>query len=65
MYVGNGLNDLECIRKVGYGVAVADAHEEVLRHAKFHLHSKGGEGAIQELYNLIMKDLQNRMEESL
>ncbi len=49
LYIGNDTNDLECFRQVGFGVAVADAHPEILAQAKLVLSCKGGEGAIREL----------------
>lgn len=49
VYVGNDVNDLACIRFVGCGVAVADAHPEVLREADMVLTRSGGHGAVREL----------------
>ena len=55
IYVGNDVNDLDCMRMVGCPVAVADAIEEVRSIARIVLHTKGGEGAIRELSELIFK----------
>src|SRR5262245_8729485 len=49
IYVGNDVNDLECMRLVGCAVAVADAHPEVARAADLILTSAGGRGAVREL----------------
>jgi N-acylneuraminate cytidylyltransferase len=53
-YVGNDVNDLQCMASTGCGVAVADAHPEVLRHADIILKASGGGGAIRELCGLIL-----------
>jgi N-acylneuraminate cytidylyltransferase len=49
IYVGNDINDLDCMRLVGCGVAVADAHPDVRRIADFTLSCAGGRGAVREL----------------
>jgi YrbI family 3-deoxy-D-manno-octulosonate 8-phosphate phosphatase len=54
VYVGNDVNDLECMRLVGCPVAVADAQPEVLRAADVILLSSGGKGAVRELAEMIL-----------
>ena len=54
LYIGNDLNDLECIKYVGFPVAVNDAVDLVKKNSKIILDSKGGDGAIRELV-LILK----------
>ncbi len=49
LYVGNDLNDLECMKFVGIPIAVANSHDKVLKKSKLILNTKGGEGAIREL----------------
>jgi N-acylneuraminate cytidylyltransferase len=49
IYVGNDVNDLDCMRFVGCGVAVADAHPDVRRVADLTLACAGGHGAVREL----------------
>src|SRR5262245_12927233 len=49
IYLGNDINDLDCMRLVGCGVAVADAHPDVLRAADLTLTCAGGRGAVREL----------------
>jgi N-acylneuraminate cytidylyltransferase len=49
VYVGNDVNDLDCMRLVGCAVAVADAHQDVLRAAHIVLARPGGAGAVREL----------------
>lgn len=54
-YVGNDVNDLECLRAVGCGIAVSDSHPQVLAVARIVLSAPGGRGAIRELAELIEK----------
>jgi YrbI family 3-deoxy-D-manno-octulosonate 8-phosphate phosphatase len=53
-YVGNDLNDLECIEAVGVGIAVADAYPQVLRAAHHVTTNSGGNGAVREVCEWIM-----------
>jgi len=53
LYVGNDLNDLECMKFVGVPVSVANSNAKVLRNSKLILNTKGGEGAIRELSNFL------------
>lgn len=55
VYVGNDLNDLECIRKARLGVAVADAVKEVKAEANLTLKNLGGHGAAREIIELVLK----------
>jgi len=63
IYVGNDLNDLECLQAVGCGVVVADAHPDVLSSAKIVLDSRGGHGAIRELADLVKEKLEKARKE--
>ena len=54
-YIGNDTPDIECIKNVGIGVAVNDSHESVLKVADYVTTKKGGEGAIREVIDLILK----------
>ncbi|MCB9554933.1 MAG: HAD hydrolase family protein [Deltaproteobacteria bacterium] len=49
VFVGNDLNDLECVKAAGLGVAVADAHPDLCLVADLVLRRPGGQGAIREL----------------
>lgn len=60
IYLGNDINDLECMRAVGCGVAVADAHPEALRTARLVLAANGGKGAVRELCELILERFRQR-----
>ena len=57
-YIGDDINDLECIKKCGVGVAVGDAVREVKRAADITTRKAGGHGAIRELTDLI-RSVQN------
>ena len=59
VYVGNDINDLGCMRMVGWPIAVADAHPEVAAAARIVLARPGGRGAVREIADLILS-LRNR-----
>jgi YrbI family 3-deoxy-D-manno-octulosonate 8-phosphate phosphatase len=61
VYIGNDVNDLECINAVGCGVAVNDSVPEILSAALIVLSAKGGNGALRELSELILKRLQKNI----
>jgi YrbI family 3-deoxy-D-manno-octulosonate 8-phosphate phosphatase len=55
-YIGDDLLDLASIRAVGLGVAVADAVEDVRRVAKYTTSVRGGQAAVREVVELILKN---------
>jgi len=55
-YVGDDLMDLPPIRHVGFGVAVANAVDELKAHADYITTRRGGEGAVREVIDLILKE---------
>jgi N-acylneuraminate cytidylyltransferase len=55
VYVGNDVNDLTCMQEVGCPVVVSDSHPAVLKFGKIVLTSRGGEGALREICDLIIK----------
>jgi 3-deoxy-D-manno-octulosonate 8-phosphate phosphatase (KDO 8-P phosphatase) len=55
-FIGDDLPDLPVMRYVGLGVAVADAANEVKRHADYVTTKPGGAGAVREVVELILKD---------
>jgi N-acylneuraminate cytidylyltransferase len=57
IYVGNDLNDLPCFEIAGWSVAVADAYPEVLRAADYVLTKNGGQGAVRELCEMVLKNM--------
>jgi N-acylneuraminate cytidylyltransferase len=57
IFVGNDINDLEVFPVVGFAVAPANAHRDVLRRADLVLSKAGGEGAVRELCDMILSRL--------
>jgi len=55
-YIGDDLTDLPVIRYVGFGVAVANAADEVKRYADYVTSRPGGSGAVREVIEYILKE---------
>ncbi len=55
LYVGDDLPDLDVFKVTGLSAAVNDACPEMKSRADFILKSKGGEGAIREVCELLLK----------
>jgi N-acylneuraminate cytidylyltransferase len=53
-YLGNDINDLECMRHVGLSVAVADAWPAVKKQARLVLTMNGGCGAVREFSDRVI-----------
>ena len=54
-YVGDDIVDVPVFLRIGFAVAVADAMEYVKKTADFVTSLKGGEGAVRELCEMILK----------
>jgi len=54
-YMGDDLFDLPAIRYVGLGAAPADAHPFVIENADWVSPFRGGEGAVRDLIELVLK----------
>ena len=54
IYLGNDLNDLPVMRKVGFSVAPSDAHPLVRECAKIVLPKKGGDGFVRAFVELLL-----------
>ena len=54
-FMGDDLPDLNLLKQVGFSVAVANASEDVKRHAHYITKKRGGEGAVREVLELILK----------
>lgn len=54
-YIGDDLNDLEALRKVGVSACPQDAYDEVLNSCHYVCENKGGYGALREFAELIIK----------
>ncbi len=55
-YIGDDLPDLPVIRYVGFGVAVANAVDEVKEYADYVTSRAGGSGAVREVIEHILKE---------
>jgi 3-deoxy-D-manno-octulosonate 8-phosphate phosphatase (KDO 8-P phosphatase) len=53
--MGDDLPDLALMKKVGLSIAVADAHKTVLKYADMVTLEKGGNGAVRETCEAILK----------
>jgi len=54
-YIGNDINDIECLNYVELAVIPADAHPDVFPHANWVLSHPGGRGAIREFADGIVR----------
>lgn len=54
-FVGDDLNDLSALECVGLACAVADAAEPVLAAAHYIAQRRGGDGAVREVCELLIK----------
>ena len=52
-YVGNDINDIECLKIVGLPVCVADAWPSVKEISRVITKAKGGYGAVREFCDFI------------
>ena len=53
-YIGNDVNDIECIQNSGIGVAVSDSVNQVLQVADIVTTKKGGHGAVREFCDMLL-----------
>ncbi len=51
-FVGNDVNDLECLACVGLPIVVEDAHPDVVSAARYRTAAPGGRGAVREVCDL-------------
>ena len=54
-YVGNDINDLDCMKNVGVAICVADAAPEIRALAHWITSRRGGEGAVREICDLVIR----------
>jgi 3-deoxy-D-manno-octulosonate 8-phosphate phosphatase (KDO 8-P phosphatase) len=54
-YVGDDLLDIPGVRHVGFGVAVANAVQELKDQADYITTARGGDGAVREVVEYILK----------
>tara|TARA_B100002052_G_scaffold298560_2_gene332482 strand:+ start:17155 stop:17676 length:522 start_codon:yes stop_codon:yes gene_type:complete len=53
LYVGNDINDADCLKAVGFPIVVRDSHPDVIDLGIYVTNSKGGNGAVREVSDLI------------
>jgi sialic acid synthase len=53
-YLGNDINDAECLSAVGVPMVVRDAWPEVLPLARYRTSRNGGDGAVREVADLLV-----------
>lgn len=58
-YVGDDIGDICLMKKVGLPIAVGDAVDELLSYADYKTKATGGQGAIREVTDLLIKAKKN------
>lgn len=53
VYVGNDINDLDCLKYAAFAVGPSDSHPDILDALDLRLSQPGGAGAVRELSDLI------------
>lgn len=51
-FIGNDVNDLECLTRVGMPIVVNDAHQNIVGLARYQTRNRGGYGAVREVCDL-------------
>jgi len=54
-YIGDDVNDLPVLSRVGFAAAPADARPEVKEHVHYVCESRGGHGAVRELCEVLLR----------
>ena len=54
-FIGDDVNDLELMKKVGFSVTPNDGNNMVKKIADYITKAKGGDGAVREITDLIIK----------
>jgi len=54
-YIGDDVNDLESLKAVGFSASPADGMPEICRAVDYVCRKKGGEGAVREVVELLLK----------
>ncbi len=63
-YVGNDVNDLEAMEKVGLSICPSDSAQDIINIADIILSVKGGDGCIRELSDILkMRIVKNKQSE--
>lgn len=64
-YLGNDVNDVECLAAVGWPVVPADAHPACRSVARHVLQRPGGRGAVRELADRVLASTQQSAPDSI
>jgi YrbI family 3-deoxy-D-manno-octulosonate 8-phosphate phosphatase len=59
-YIGNDINDLEAMQAVDLPICPADAHPKIKSISQVVLKTKGGDGVIRDLLDLITNELNTK-----
>ncbi|MFW2177122.1 MULTISPECIES: KdsC family phosphatase [unclassified Moraxella] len=54
-YIGDDLPDIRALQAVGFSATVANAHNEVIKRVQMVTTRQGGQGAVREVCDLILK----------
>jgi 3-deoxy-D-manno-octulosonate 8-phosphate phosphatase (KDO 8-P phosphatase) len=54
-YIGDDVNDLEALKAVGFSASPADGLPDILAAVDYVCRKKGGEGAVREIIEMILK----------
>jgi 3-deoxy-D-manno-octulosonate 8-phosphate phosphatase (KDO 8-P phosphatase) len=54
VYAGDDINDIECVKWSGLGIAVANAVSQLCEVADYVTKKSGGDGAIREIADMIL-----------
>jgi YrbI family 3-deoxy-D-manno-octulosonate 8-phosphate phosphatase len=54
-YLGNDINDKDCLKSVGFPGCVRDSHPDLLKMGLFMTRNIGGKGAVREFCDMIRK----------
>ena len=54
-FIGDDVNDLQILQKVGFAACPVDAVDEVKKIVHYKCKNKGGKGAFREVVDLILK----------
>lgn len=55
-YIGDDINDLECMRYCGFSACPSDAMTEVKEVAQFVCSTEGGKGVVREVADMLLRD---------
>jgi N-acylneuraminate cytidylyltransferase len=58
IYLGNDVNDVVCFPLVACALVVEDAHPEAKTQADLILTKRGGQGAVRELCDILIRNIE-------